>query len=72
VFFKAKRELQPLLSEFVFVWIQGLRGPVAQKWHRDCFDVHPSKLPALLAQQPLEDFEDDLSLDDLSRRYPLR
>jgi hypothetical protein len=60
------------MSEFVLVWVQGLRGPMPQKWHRDVFAVHPSKLPKLLDQQPLEDFEVDLSLDDLQRRHPLR
>jgi hypothetical protein len=60
------------MSEFVLVWVTSLRGPVPQKWHRDCFNMHPSKLSTVLDQQPLEEFEADLSLDDLSRRYPLR
>ena len=60
------------MAEFVLVWVQGLRGPMPQKWDRDCFAAHPSKLPKLLDQQPLEDFEVDLSLDNLQRRYPFR
>ena len=60
------------MAEFVLFWVQGLRGPMPQKWHQDCFAAHRSKLPKLLDQQPLDDFEADLSLDDLQRRYPLR
>jgi hypothetical protein len=58
------------MSEFVLVWVQGLRGPMPQKWHRDMFAAHPSKLPKILHQHQLEDDEADLLLDDLSRRYP--
>jgi hypothetical protein len=58
-------------SDVVFlVWIQTAKGPQPQKWHSECFDVRPCQLVHVLHSRPLEEFEADLSLDDLARRYP--
>lgn len=51
-----------------FVYIQGLRGPEAQKWDGEQ-TVNQKPVPTL-AKFPLHDGEFTLAIDYLKERYP--
>lgn len=54
-----------------FVWMSTTLGPQAQKWATLQYGERNRLKPDILASYALSDDEAALSIDELSRRYPL-
>jgi hypothetical protein len=57
------------MSEWYFVWIEGLRGPEPQKWSPDALWGQLGRQDVLV-RFPLTDQEAKLPLGQLAKRYP--
>jgi hypothetical protein len=55
------------MTEWYFVWVEGLRGPVPQKWSSDGQVARQD----VIVRFTLDDAEARLSLDELARRHPV-
>jgi hypothetical protein len=58
------------MTEWYFVWIEGLRGPVPQKWSSDGLWGQVGRQDVIV-RFPLSDQEAHLTLDELARRHPI-
>lgn len=52
------------MTEWYFVWVEGLRGPTPQKWSSVGRED-------VIVRFTLDDAEVHLSLDELARRHPV-
>jgi hypothetical protein len=53
-----------------FVWLRGQRGPRRQIWYELYYGENNHLKPYVLAVHRLAPGEDQLSMDELARRYP--
>jgi hypothetical protein len=58
------------MTEWYFVWVEGLRGPMPQKWSSDGLWGQVGRSDVIV-RFPLDDAEAALSLDELARRHPI-
>jgi hypothetical protein len=58
------------MTEWYFVWVEGLRGPTPQKWSSDGLWGQVGR-GDIIVRFKLDDAETHLSLDELARRYPV-
>ena len=58
------------MTEWYFVWVEGLRGPVPQKWSSDGLWGQVGRQDVIV-RFTLDDAEAHLSLDELARRHPI-
>ena len=58
------------MTEWYFVWVEGLRGPVPQKWSSDGLWGQVGRQDVII-RFALDDAEADLPLDELARRHPI-
>ncbi len=60
----------PVMTEWYFVWVDGLRGPAPQKWSADALWGQVSRQD-IIVRFPLPDREVELSLDQLAKLHPV-
>jgi hypothetical protein len=58
------------MTEWYFVWVEGLRGPTPQKWSSDGLWGQVGR-EDVIVRFMLDDAEVHLSLDELARRHPV-
>ena len=58
------------MTEWYFVWVDGLRGPMPQKWSSDGLWGQVGRLDVIV-RFPLDEAEAKLSLAELARRHPV-
>jgi hypothetical protein len=58
------------MTEWYFVWVEGLRGPVPQKWSSDGLWGQVGRQDVIV-RFTLDDAEAHLPLDELARRHPI-
>src|SRR3954462_12418959 len=58
------------MTEWYFVWVEGLRGPVPQKGSSDGLWGQVGRQDVII-RFPLSDAEADLPLDELARGHPI-
>jgi hypothetical protein len=58
------------MTEWYFVWVEGLRGPVPQKWSSDGLWGQVGRSDVIV-RFALNDEEAHLPLDELARRHPI-
>jgi hypothetical protein len=58
------------MTEWYFVWVEGLRGPVPQKWSSDGLWGQVGRQDVIV-RFTLSDAEAHLPLDELARRHPV-
>jgi hypothetical protein len=58
------------MTEWYFVWVEGLRGPMPQKWSSDGLWGQVGRQDVIV-RFTLSDEERHLSLDELARRHPI-
>jgi len=58
------------MTQWYFVWVEGLRGPEPQKWSSDGL-VGQLGRQDVIVRFSLTDREADLSLDQLAKRHPV-
>ena len=59
-----------LMAEWYFVWVEGLRGPVPQKWSSDGLWGQIGRQDVIV-RFSLTDREAELPLDELARLHPI-
>jgi hypothetical protein len=69
------RHTQPALesapmTDWYFVWVEGLRGPMPQKWSSDGLWGQVGRQDVIV-RFTLSDEEKHLPLDELARRHPI-
>jgi hypothetical protein len=59
-----------VMTQWYFVWVEGLRGPAPQKW---CSDALWGQLGRqdVIVRFALTEQEAELSLDELAKRHPV-
>ena len=58
------------MKEWYFVWVEGLRGPMPQKWSSDGLWGQVGRQDVIV-RFTLDDADADLPLDELARRPPI-
>jgi hypothetical protein len=58
------------MAEWYFVWVEGLRGPMPQKWSSDGLWGQIGRQDVIV-RFSLTDREAELSLDELAKRHPI-
>src|SRR6188472_4420427 len=58
------------MTEWYFVWVEGLRGPMPQKWSSDGLWGQVGRQDVIV-RFTLSDEEKHLPLDELARRHPI-
>ncbi|WP_334513805.1 hypothetical protein [Bradyrhizobium sp. AZCC 1693] len=58
------------MTEWYFVWVEGLRGPMPQKWSSDGLWGQVGRQDVIV-RFALDDAEAHLSLDELARLHPI-
>ena len=58
------------MTEWYFVWVEGLRGPMPQKWSSDGLWGQVGRQDVIV-RFTLDDAEAHLPLDELARRHPI-
>jgi hypothetical protein len=58
------------MTEWYFVWVEGLRGPTPQKWSSDGLWGQVGRQDVIV-RFTLSDEEKHLPLDELARRHPI-
>jgi len=58
------------MTEWYFVWVEGLRGPTPQKWSSDGLWGQVGRQDVIV-RFALDDAEARLPLDELARRHPI-
>jgi|SRR6266540_3004082 len=58
------------MTEWYFVWVEGLRGPMPQKWSSDGLWGQVGRQDVIV-RFTLSDAEAHLSLDELARLHPI-
>jgi len=58
------------MTEWYFVWVEGLRGPVPQKWSSDGLWGQVGRQDVIV-RFALDDAEAKLSLAELARLHPV-
>jgi hypothetical protein len=58
------------MTEWYFVWVEGLRGPVPQKWSSDGLWGQVGRQDVIV-RFALSDAEAHLPLDELARLHPI-
>jgi hypothetical protein len=58
------------MTEWYFVWVEGLRGPTPQKWSSDGLYGQLGRQDVIV-RFALTDAEAPLPLDELARRHPI-
>src|SRR4029079_6407534 len=58
------------MTEWYFVWVEGLRGPMPQKWSSDGLWGQVGRQDVIV-RFTLSDEERHLPLDELARRHPI-
>jgi hypothetical protein len=58
------------MTQWYFVWVEGLRGPTPQKWSSDGLHGQLGRQDVIV-RFALTDAEAPLSLDELARRHPI-
>lgn len=58
------------MTEWYFVWVEGLRGPMPQKWSSDGLWGQVGRQDVIV-RFPLDAAEAKLSLAELARRHPV-
>jgi len=58
------------MSEWYLVWVEGLRGPEAQKWSEEAFWGQLTRQD-IIVRFPLTDREAKLPLDKLATLHPV-
>jgi hypothetical protein len=59
-----------VMTQWYFVWIEGLRGPAAQKWSSDALWGQLGRQDVIV-RFALTEREAELSLDELARLHPV-
>jgi hypothetical protein len=73
IWFPTRRQEVPrgaAMTEWYFVWIEGLRGPVPQKWSSDGLWGQVGRQDVIV-RFALSDAEAHLPLDELARLHPI-
>jgi hypothetical protein len=58
------------MTEWYFVWVEGLRGPTPHKWSSDALWGQVGRQD-IIVRFPLTAEEAELSLDELTKRHPI-
>jgi hypothetical protein len=59
-----------LMTDWYFVWVEGVRGPAPQKWSADALWSQAGRQD-IIVRFPLTDREAKLSLDELAKVHPI-
>jgi len=58
------------MTDWYFVWVEGVRGPAPQKWSSDALWGQVRR-EDVIVRFPLTDREAELSLDELAKLHPI-